>query len=192
VEYDPKRNSLIALIIYSNGIMAYSLATEGISVGDFIINSEKNIIKSGNSTLLCSIPVGVRISSIELIPNKGAQIIRSAGTYATIISTFKNFCILKLKSGEMRKFPSKCLATIGTVSNFQYMYRKFEKAGYYRLKGWLPVVRGVAMNPVDHPHGGGQGKTSGGRPSVTPSGRITKGQPTKKYYSPMIVRSRKS
>jgi large subunit ribosomal protein L2 len=140
---------------------------------------------------LSSIPIGVRISSIELIPNRGAQFVRAAGTYATIITIYKDLCLLKLKSGEIRKFPSNCLATIGVVSNFQYMYRKFKKAGYYRHKGWLPVVRGVAMNPVDHPHGGGQGKTSGGRPSVSPSGFITKGKPTKKYHSRMIVKHRK-
>lgn len=160
-------------------------------MGDFVINSEKTFIKPGNSTNLSAIPIGVRISSIELTPNKGGQFIRAAGTYATIVTTYKNFCILKLKSGEMRKFPSNCLATIGVVSNFQYMYKKFGKAGYYRRKGWLPVVRGVAMNPVDHPHGGGQGKTSGGRPSVSPTGFITKGKPTKKYHSPMVVRRRK-
>lgn len=191
IEYDPKRNSLIALVTYSNGIITYCLATEGLNVGDFIINSEKTIIKSGNSTNLSSIPVGVRISSIELSINKGAQFIRAAGTYATVVTKYKSYCILKLKSGEMRKFPSNCLATVGVISNFQYMYRRFGKAGYYRKKGWLPIVRGVAMNPVDHPHGGGQGKTSGGRPSVTPKGIITKGKPTKKYFSPMIIRHRK-
>jgi len=191
IEYDPKRNSLIALVVYSNGIMSYILATEGLSVGDYIFSKEDVVNKSGNSGYLSNLPIGLRISSIELTPNKGAQFIRAAGTYATIVSKFERTVILKLKSGELRKAPFNCLATIGAVSNFQYIYRNFQKAGFYRLKGWLPVVRGVAMNPVDHPHGGGQGKTSGGRPSVTPYGVITKGKPTRKRNSSLILKSRR-
>lgn len=191
IEYDPKRNALLALVVYSNGIMSYIIATEGLSVGDSIISRENIVFKSGNSTFLNNIPVGVKISSLELYQNRGAQFIRSAGTFATVISKFENSIILKLKSGEFRKFHGNCIATVGVVSNFQYMFRNFKKAGFFRLKGWLPVVRGVAMNPVDHPHGGGQGKTSGGRPSVTPYGVITKGKPTRKKISPLVIRRRK-
>ena len=190
IEYDPKRNSLIALVVYSNGIMSYILAPEGLLVGDCVFAKENIVLRPGNSTYLQQIPIGLKISSIELVENKGAQFIRAAGSYATIVSKFENVVILKLKSGELRKVYSNCIATIGSVSNFQYIYRNFKKAGFYRLKGWLPVVRGVAMNPVDHPHGGGQGKTSGGRPSVTPYGVITKGKPTVKNKSVFIVRKR--
>jgi len=190
IEYDPKRNSLIALIVYSNGIMSYILSPEGLLIGDCVFAKENIVLKPGNSTYLQQIPIGLKINSIELVENKGAQFIRAAGSYATIISKFENTVILKLKSGELRKVYSNCIATIGSVSNFQYIYRNFKKAGFYRLKGWLPVVRGVAMNPVDHPHGGGQGKTSGGRPSVTPYGVITKGKPTVKNRSVFVIKRR--
>lgn len=190
IEYDPKRNSLLALIVYSNGVMSYIVSPEGLLIGDCVFSKENVVFKPGNCTFLKEIPVGLRINSIELVENKGAQFIRSAGSYATIISKFQNSVIVKLKSGEIRKIHGNCVATIGTVSNFQYIYRNFKKAGFYRMKGWLPVVRGVAMNPVDHPHGGGQGKTSGGRPSVTPYGVITKGKPTRKKFSPFILKRR--
>lgn len=192
IEYDPKRNSLIALVVYSNGIMSYILAPEGLLIGDCVFAKEDIVLKPGNSTYLEQIPIGLKISSVELTANKGAQLIRAAGSYATIVSKFENIVILKLKSGELRRVHSNCIATIGSISNFQYIYRNFKKAGFYRLKGWLPIVRGVAMNPVDHPHGGGQGKTSGGRPSVTPYGVITKGKPTRKSKSIFIVKKRKS
>lgn len=191
VEYDPKRNSLIALIVYSNGIMSYIIAPENLNIGDCVLAKEEIAFKPGNSTYINNIPIGLKINSIELVPNSGAQLIRAAGSYATVISRFENTVIVKLKSGELRKIFSNCLATVGSVSNFQYIYRNFRKAGFYRLKGWRPVVRGVAMNPVDHPHGGGQGKTSGGRPSVTPYGFITKGKPTKKKKSSAIIKSRR-
>lgn len=191
IEYDPKRNSLIALIVYSNGIMSYILSPENLLVGDCVFAKENIVLRVGNSTYLDQIPIGLRINSVELVANRGAQFIRAAGSYATIVSKFEKSVILKLKSGELRKFHSNCIATIGSVSNFQYIYRNFRKAGFYRMKGWLPVVRGVAMNPVDHPHGGGQGKTSGGRPSVTPYGVITKGKPTRKNKSSFIIKRRK-
>lgn len=191
IEYDPKRNSLIALVVYSNGIMSYIIAPEGVNIGDCILAKDGIVFRPGNSTYLYNIPIGLKINSVELVPNSGAQLIRAAGSYATIISKFKNTVVVKLKSGEVRKFFSNCLATVGSVSNFQYIYRNFKKAGFYRLKGWRPVVRGVAMNPVDHPHGGGQGKTSGGRPSVTPYGFITKGKPTKRKKSSAIIKSRR-
>jgi large subunit ribosomal protein L2 len=135
IEYDPKRNSLIALVIYSNGVMSYILATEGLSVGDCVFAKEDIVFKSGNSTYLRSIPIGLKISSLEIYPNKGAQLIRSAGSYATLVSRFEKISILKLKSGELRRFDSNCMATIGSVSNFNYIYRNFRKAGFYRLKG---------------------------------------------------------
>lgn len=192
IEYDPKRNSLLALVVYSNGIMSYIIAPENLNVGDCIFSKDLIVFRPGNSTVLKSIPVGLKVNSIELFPNHGGQFIRAAGAYATVISKLENIVILKLKSGELRKFDSNCTAVVGVISNFQYIYRNFRKAGFYRRKGWLPVVRGVAMNPVDHPHGGGQGKTSGGRPSVTPYGVITKGKPTRKkfHYSPYILKRR--
>lgn len=191
IEYDPNRNSLIALIIYPNGILSYIIATEGLRVGSSIISKDSINLNSGNCSYLSSLPVSLKISCLEIYPNSGAQLARAAGSFAIIISKSKNYCLLKLKSGEIRKFHSNCIATIGVVSNFSYIYKNFKKAGYYRLKGWRPVVRGVAMNPVDHPHGGGQGKTSGGRPSVTPYGFITKGKPTRsKKKSFWLVKKR--
>ncbi|KAE9412691.1 hypothetical protein Angca_008611, partial [Angiostrongylus cantonensis] len=132
IEYDPKRNALIALVVYSNGIMSYTLASEGLLVGDCILTKEAPPLRVGNSTYLKHLPIGLRINSIEMYLNSGAQLIRSAGCYATIISKFKDIIILKLKSGEIRRINSNCLATIGTVSNFQYIYRNFRKAGFYR------------------------------------------------------------
>lgn len=192
IEYDPKRNSLIALIVYSNGVMSYIIAPANLMVGDCVFAKDSVVIRPGNCSYLYNLPIGLKINSIELYPNQGSQLIRAAGSYATIISKFEKSVILKLKSGELRKVASNCLATVGEVSNFEYIYRNFRKAGFYRRKGWLPVVRGVAMNPIDHPHGGGQGKTSGGRPSVTPWGKITKGKPTRRRVSSLIIKSRRS
>ena len=135
VEYDPKRNSLLALVVYSNGIITYVLASEGLFVGDCIFAREDSAIRPGNSTYLSQIPIGVKINSIEILQNKGAQLIRAAGSYATIVSKLKNIAILKLKSGEFRKVYLNCIATIGAISNFQYIYRNFRKAGFYRNKG---------------------------------------------------------
>jgi len=135
IEYDPKRNSLLALIVYSNGIMTYLVAPAGLNVGDCVFAKESVVTRPGNSSYLYNLPIGLKLNSIELLPNKGAQFIRAAGAYATIVSKFEKFVILKLKSGELRRLPSNCLATIGIVSNFQYIYRNFRKAGFYRLKG---------------------------------------------------------
>jgi large subunit ribosomal protein L2 len=135
IEYDPKRNSLIALVIYSNGIMSYIISPEGLLVGDCVFAKENIVFKPGNSTYLQGIPIGLKINSVELIPNYGAQFIRAAGCYATIVSKFEDTVILKLKSGELRKIYGNCMATIGPVSNFQYIYRNFRKAGFYRMKG---------------------------------------------------------
>ena len=180
IEYDPNRSALLALVAYTNGILSYIVAPHNLKVGNKIMNKKDYSPFIGYSTLLCNIPVGIKISNIELYLNKGSQYIRAAGSYATIISKAEKHVILKLKSGVLKKFSAFNLAVIGEVSNFDYIYVVHKKAGYYIKKGWRPVVRGVAMNPIDHPHGGGQGKTSGGRVSVTPWGKITKGQPTKK------------
>lgn len=190
LEYDPNRTALLALIAYSNGIISYIIAPEGLSVGDRVLAKDEILYKPGNCTYLFKIPIGVKIHNVELSVNKGGQLARAAGSFSIIISHLQKYSVIKLKSGELRKVLGTCLATIGSVSNFEFGFRKFMKAGYYRLKGWRPVVRGVAMNPVDHPHGGGQGKTSGGRPSVTPKGIITKGKPTRKHSSSMILKRR--
>lgn len=193
IEYDPLRNSLLALIIYSNGIISYSVAVERLHVGDFIYNTELSFAeKVGCSSYLRNFSVGSRISLIESNLNVGAQFVRSAGNFGVVISKSNHLVMIRLRSGEIRQFPSYNIATLGSVSNFQFMFQNFQLAGYWRRRGWRPVVRGVAMNPVDHPHGGGQGKTSGGRPSVTPFGFITKGKPTvKKKHSKWVVKSRK-
>lgn len=178
IEYDPKRNALLAMVVYSNGVICYILSPAGLRVGDKIITRERNSLVPGNSTCIRSIPIGIHIHNIEFSTGKGGQIARTAGSYAVIVSKTAETCFVRLKSRQLQILSSSSLATIGNVSNFQFIYRNFGKAGYYRRKGWRPHVRGVAMNPIDHPHGGGQGKTSGGRPSVTPYGKITKGQPT--------------
>lgn len=194
IEYDPNRSSLIALIVYSNGIMCYSIHVSNLRIGDVIFSTLNNkFLKKGVTTFLKNIPFGTKIHCIESYGNRGAQFVRSAGTYAVIISKGSHNAIVKLPSNELRKFHLNSIATVGVVSNFQTCYyRKFKKASYYRLKGWRPVVRGVAMNPVDHPHGGGQGKTSGGRPSVTPYGFITKGKPTVKVKSKYVILNKKN
>jgi large subunit ribosomal protein L2 len=173
--------------MYSNSILTYIIAPGDITVGKRIFTSIDVEIRAGYATPLKNIPIGIKIHNIELKYNKGAQLIRAAGTYATIISKLEDYVVIKLKSGELRKIHAGCIGTIGTVSNFTFGFRKFLKASYYRFKGWRPVVRGVAMNPIDHPHGGGQGKTSGGRPSVTPKGIITKGKRTRQGINTMVV-----
>lgn len=192
IEYDPNRNSLISLVVYSNGIMCYLIHINNLTVGDSVcsINNSSNL-KLGYSTFIKNIPIGVRINQLELFKGQGSQMVHSAGMFAVIINKANGIAVIKLPSGELRKFQESNLATIGSISNFQFIYRIFGKAGYYRLKGWRPIVRGVAMNPIDHPHGGGQGKTSGGRSSVTPYGFITKGKPTVKVKSKYILSKRK-
>jgi large subunit ribosomal protein L2 len=135
LEYDPKRTALIALIVYSNGVMTYTLASEGLVVGDCIFARENIVFHPGNATYIQNIPIGVKINSIGLFPNNGAQFIRAAGTYATVITKSDKVIVVKLKSGELRRILFNCTATIGAVSNFRYMYRNFKKAGTYRLKG---------------------------------------------------------
>jgi len=181
LEYDPYRSSYIALIAYENGFISYILAPFNLEIGTYI-SAGSNISETiGNTLPLHKISYISNIHNIELVPGKGAQLVRSAGTAATIIQKNKrNYVLIGLPSGEKRYINEMCLATIGRVSNKMAKNEKYGKAGYLRLKNRRPIVRGVAMNPIDHPHGGGEGKTSGGRPSVTPWGKITKGVFTRK------------
>ena len=180
IEYDPNRSAYLALIKYEDGLMNYILAPDKIKTGDEIISGRNKEIKIGNCMPLCDIPAGTDIHNIELSPNGGGKLARSAGSSATISGTDENYCLIKLASGEVRKVINFARATIGTVSNSEHQNIKIGKAGRNRWKGKRPSVRGVAMNPVDHPHGGGEGKTSGGRNPVSPWGTPTKGYRTRK------------
>ena len=180
IEYDPNRSAYIALIKYEDGIINYILAPNKIKVGDEVISGRNKEIKIGNCMPLCDIPHGTDIHNIELIPNGGGKLVRSAGSSAQISGLDDNYCIIKLASGEIRKIINTARATIGTVSNSDHQNIKIGKAGRNRWKGKRPSVRGVAMNPVDHPLGGGEGKTSGGRVPVSPWGQSAKGLKTRK------------
>jgi len=182
IEYDPNRSSRIALIKYKDNEKRYIIAPQGLKVGDKIISSVDNSIpyKTGNCTMLKNIPDGVSVHNIELKPGKGAQMARSAGTYARIMAKENDMITLKLPSGEMRMVMDTCLATVGVVGNTSHENIKIGKAGRSRWLGKRPKVRGVAMNPVDHPHGGGEGRTSGGRHPVSPWGTPAKGYRTRK------------
>jgi large subunit ribosomal protein L2 len=184
IEYDPNRSSYIALIIYQNGYIRYILATDGIKEGDTLIFTRtKNIdIKLGNAMPLNQIPVGTKIHNIESHPYDGGSIVRSAGTFCKLIKRDDKEATIRLKSKKEIIISSNCLASIGIVSKPDHKNLQGGKAGYSRYLGIRPTVRGVAMNPVDHPHGGGEGKTSGGRSSVTPWSRPTKGYKTKRKY----------
>ena len=179
-EYDPTRSAHLALIEYKDSTKNYILAPNGLKVGHKIISGLKKEIKIGNCMPLTDIPAGTDIHNIELTPNGGGKLIRSAGTSAQISGTDGNYCIIKLSSGEIRKVINTARATIGSVSNTDHQNIKIGKAGRNRWKGKRPNVRGVAMNPVDHPHGGGEGKTSGGRSPVSPWGQSAKGLKTRK------------
>ena len=193
IEYDPNRTAFIALIKYEDGQMSYIIAPNELKVNDVVVSGEKSDIKIGNALPLSSIPVGTIVHNIELRPGKGAQMVRSAGGAAKIESKDSGYVLLKLRSGEVRKVLAECYATIGVVSNLDQQNVKMGKAGRNRWLGRRPVVRGVAMNPVDHPHGGGEGKTSGGRHPVTPWGKSTKGKKTRKNKrtEQFIVRRKK-
>ena len=196
IEYDPNRSPRIALINYKDNEKRYIIAPDGLKVGDKLISSIENEIpfKTGNSTCLKNIPDGMLVHNIELKPKKGAQMARSAGAYARIMAKEDGMITLKLPSGEMRMVQENCLATIGTVGNKNHENIKIGKAGRSRWLGKRPKVRGVAMNPVDHPHGGGEGRTSGGRHPVSPWGTPTKGYKTRKKNKPsnkFIVKRRK-
>ena len=179
IEYDPNRSAHVALIEYEDGIMNYILAPHRINISDEIVSGRNKEIKVGNCMPLSDIPTGTDIHNIELNPNGGGKLVRSAGSSAQISGTDDNYCIVKLNSGEIRKIISTARATIGSVSNADHQNIKIGKAGRNRWKGKRPSVRGVAMNPVDHPHGGGEGKTSGGRSPVSPQGQSAKGLKTR-------------
>ncbi|MCP4750234.1 MAG: 50S ribosomal protein L2 [Proteobacteria bacterium] len=180
IEYDPNRSARICLVNYADGEKRYIIAPEGLKVGDTIVSGDNVDIKVGNAMPLSQIPMGTLIHNIELKPLKGGQLIRSAGTSATLMAKEGRFANIKLRSGEMRLIHLECRATIGQVGNTDHSLIKLGKAGKTRHLGIRPTVRGVAMNPVDHPHGGGEGKTSGGRHPVTPWGKPTKGGRTRK------------
>ena len=179
IEYDPNRSAHVALLKYEDGVMSYILAPNKINIGDEIVSGRNKEIKVGNCMQLSDIPMGTDIHNIELAPNGGGKLVRSAGSSAQISGTDENYCIIKLTSGEIRKVINTARATIGSVSNTDHQNIKIGKAGRNRWKGRRPSVRGVAMNPVDHPHGGGEGKTSGGRSPVSPWGQSAKGLKTR-------------
>jgi large subunit ribosomal protein L2 len=179
LEYDPNRTAHIALILYPDGERSYILAPKGLKAGDVIQNGPAAPIKAGNCLPIRNIPVGSVIHAIEMKPGKGAQLARSAGASVQLVAREGAYATVRLRSGEMRKVLSDCRATIGEVSNSEHSLRKLGKAGAKRWRGVRPTVRGVAMNPVDHPHGGGEGRTSGGRHPVSPWGTPTKGYKTR-------------
>jgi large subunit ribosomal protein L2 len=180
IEYDPNRTAYIALLKYDNGTLSYILAPQRVSPGDKLIAGEDVDVKPGNAMPIENMPVGTIVHNIELKIGKGGQIARSAGTYAQIVGRDQGYCILRLHSGEQRLVHGRCFATVGAVSNPDHMNTSVGKAGRNIWKGKKPGNRGVAMNPVDHPHGGGEGRTSGGRHPVTPWGFPTKGKKTRK------------
>ena len=192
LEHDPNRSAHIALLKYADGERRYIIAPKGVSAGDVLESGVNAPIKKGNALPLRNIPLGSTVHGIELKPGKGAQIARSAGTSAQLVAREGNYATLRLRSGEMRKVLAECRATLGEVSNSEHSLRQLGKAGAKRWRGVRPTVRGVAMNPVDHPHGGGEGRTSGGRHPVSPWGTPTKGAKTRsnKRTDNMIVRRR--
>lgn len=192
LEYDPNRTAFIALIKYEDATLSYIIAPQRLNVGDTVIAGEKVDVKPGNAMPLKSIPVGTIIHNIEMKPMKGAQIARSAGCYVQLVGRDQGYAQIRLSSGELRLVPDGCMASIGAVSNPDKMNENLGKAGRNRWKGVRPSVRGVAMNPVDHPHGGGEGRTSGGRHPTTPWGLKTRGPKTRNNKSTdrWIVRRR--
>ena len=179
LEYDPNRSAHIMLVLYKDGERRYIIAPNKLKVGDEILSGVNAPIKIGNSMPLSNIPLGTSIHCVEMKPKKGAQIARSAGASAQLVAKDGPYALIRLRSGQMRKVPQECVATIGEVSNPEHNLAKLGKAGAKRWRGVRPTVRGVAMNPVDHPHGGGEGKTSGGRHPVSPWGTPTKGFKTR-------------
>ncbi|MDG1662794.1 MAG: 50S ribosomal protein L2 [Pseudomonadales bacterium] len=194
LEYDPNRTAHLALLLYADGSRAYIIAPKGVSAGDSVVSGEASPIKPGNSLPIRNIPVGSLIHCVELKPGKGAQMVRSAGGSAQLVAREGSYATLRMRSGEMRKVLVECRATLGEVSNSEHNLRSLGKAGASRWRGIRPTVRGVAMNPVDHPHGGGEGRTSGGRHPVSPWGMPTKGYKTRKNKRTdrLIVRRRGS
>jgi large subunit ribosomal protein L2 len=193
IEYDPNRSARISLLHYADGEKRYIIAPQGLNVGDVVVAGEQVDIKPGNALPLRAIPLGTNLHNIEMKPGKGGQLIRSARTVAQLVAKDEQYAQLRLRSGEIRRIRIECMATVGAVSNPENMNINLGKAGRNRWLGRRPTVRGVAMNPVDHPHGGGEGKTSGGRHPVTPWGKPTKGYKTRKRRDTdkYIVRRRK-
>ncbi len=193
LEYDPNRSAHLALVKYADGERRYILAPKGVEAGTPIVSGEEAPIKPGNALPLKSVPVGTTVHNIEMKPGKGGQLARSAGAGAQLAAREGVYATLRLRSGEMRRVHVECRATVGEVGHGEHNLRKLGKAGAKRWRGVRPTVRGVAMNPVDHPHGGGEGKTSGGRHPVSPWGTPTKGYKTRanKRTDNMIVRRRK-
>jgi len=196
IEYDPNRTAFIALIKYSDGVYSYIIAPNKLNVGDTILSSKSLIdVKIGNSMPLSVIPIGSVIHNIEIKPGTGGVVSRSAGNSSQLVGKDSGYALIKMQSGEIRLFPLNCMATIGEVSNLDNKNATIGKAGRSRWLGIRPTVRGVAMNPVDHPHGGGEGKTSGGRHPVSPTGKLTKGKITRKRNNNtnrFIVKSRRT
>ena len=192
LQYDPNRTAFIALLKYKDGDIAYIIAPQRLAAGDTVIAGASVDVKPGNAMPLRAMPVGTIIHAIEMKPGKGAQIARSAGTYAQLVGRDGGYAQVRLKSGELRMIHQECMATVSAVSNPDHMNINLGKAGRKRWLGVRPTVRGVAMNPVDHPHGGGEGRTSGGRHPVTPWGKPTKGRRTRsnKATDKFIIRSR--
>jgi large subunit ribosomal protein L2 len=193
IEYDPNRTAFISLIKYTDGVFAYIIAPHKLKVGDKIISSRQLLdVKIGNAMPLSVIPIGSIIHNIELKPGCGAAVSRSAGTYAQLVGKDGGYALIKMQSGEIRLFLLDCMATIGSVSNLDNKNISIGKAGRSRWLGIRPTVRGVAMNPVDHPHGGGEGRTSGGRHPVSPHGKSAKGKKTRsrKKSNRLIVKNR--
>jgi large subunit ribosomal protein L2 len=192
IEYDPNRTAFIALIRYTDGEQAYILAPQRLAVGDTVIAGIKTDVKPGNAMPFSGMPLGTIVHNVELKPGKGGQIARAAGTYAQFVGRDGGYAQLRLSSGELRMVRQECMATIGAVSNQDHSNENLGKAGRNRHFGKRPAVRGVAMNPIDHPHGGGEGRTSGGRTPVTPWGKDTKGKRTRtnKATDKFIIRSR--
>ena len=192
LEYDPNRTAFIALVKYEDGELAYILAPQRIKAGDKVVAGERTDVKPGNAMPIKNIPIGTIVHNVELKPGKGGQIARAAGTYVQLVGRDQGYAQLRLGSGEVRIVRGECMATIGAVSNPDQQNINFGKAGRMRWLGKRPSVRGVAMNPIDHPHGGGEGRTSGGRHPVTPWGKGTKGKKTRhnKAADRLIVRRR--
>ena len=192
MEYDPNRSAFIALVKYEDGELAYILAPQRLAPGDTVVAGEHVDVKPGNAMPMGNMPIGTIVHNIELKVGKGGQIARSAGTYAQIVGRDQDYVILRLNSAEQRLVHGRCMATVGAVSNPDHMNISIGKAGRTRWLGWRPHNRGVAMNPIDHPHGGGEGRTSGGRHPVTPWGFPTKGKKTRsnKRTDRFIVSSR--
>ena len=192
LEYDPNRSAFIALVKYEDGEQAYIIAPQRLAPGDKVIAGKKVDVKPGNAMEIGQMPVGTIVHNVEMKPGKGGQIARAAGTYVQVVGRDRGMVIVRLNSGEQRYIRSDCMATVGAVSNPDNQNQNFAKAGRTRWLGKRPLTRGVAKNPVDHPHGGGEGRTSGGRHPVTPWGKPTKGARTRhnKATDKMIIRSR--